>query len=305
MTADQTGAIQKPYVAPVSPGASAGLSEQTPVVIPASRRRDQIGTVVLCLGILAFVAELYRNPQYEWNVVFQYLFSPLVLTGLGLTIWLTVIAMVLGIIISVIVAVMRMSEKSWLRAPASLYLWFFRGTPLLVQLIFWYNLAFLYPRVYIAIPGGSVLFDASTNDLITPMTAAILGLALNEGAYMAEIVRSGIISVDSGQKEAARALGMTRGKVLWRIVLPQAVRITIPPTGNQVIMMLKMTSMVSVIAMYDLLYAVQTVASRTFQTIPLLIVACIWYLALTTLMGIGQQRLEKHFSARSDAGESA
>ena len=282
---------------------SAASTEKAPVVVPAGRRRDQIGMALLCLVLLGVVAELIRNPRFEWNVVFQYLFSPLVLSGLGLTLWLTFIAMVLGTLISVIVAVMRMSDKAWLNVPASLYLLFFRGTPLLVQLIFWYNLAFLYPRLYIAIPGGPVLLDASANDLITPMTAAILGLALNEGAYMAEIVRSGILSVEPGQKEAARALGMTPGKVLRRIVLPQAIRIVIPPTGNQVIAMLKMTSMVSVIAMYDLLYSVQTISSRTFQTIPLLIVASIWYLVLTTLMGFGQKYLERYFAARSDSGD--
>lgn len=283
------------------PSAS-GQSEPAPVVVPAGQRGNQIGMALLCLVLCALVAELYRNPNFQWDVVFRYLFSPIVMKGLGLTIWLTIAAMVIGVIISVIVAVMRLSDKPWLRVPAQLYLWFFRGTPLLVQLIFWYNLAFLYPELRIALPGGPVLYEGSINDFITPQTAALIGLALNEGAYMAEIVRSGIISVDPGQQEAARALGMTPRKVLRRIVLPQAIRIIIPPTGNQAISMLKMTSMVSVIAMYDLLYAVQTISSRTFQTMPLLIVACIWYLVLTTLLGIGQRQLEKHFNARSAAG---
>jgi polar amino acid transport system permease protein len=272
-------------------------------IVPTGRFGNWIGLTVLCFGVLAFLVEMFRNPNYEWDVVLQYLFSPIVLKGLGLTIWLTIVAMVIGVAISVIVAVMRLSDKTWLRIPASLYLWFFRGTPLLVQLIFWYNLAFLYPRVYLALPGGPVLLDISTNDLITPLIAALLGLALNEGAYMAEIVRSGILSVDAGQKEAARALGMNRGKVFRRIILPQSIRIIIPPTGNQLIMMLKMTSMVSVIAMYDLLYAVQSISSRTFQTMPLLIVASLWYLFLTSVAGFGQQRLERHFAARSNSGE--
>ncbi|HEY0124270.1 MAG TPA: amino acid ABC transporter permease [Rhizobium sp.] len=309
MSADQTSQILsgEPYSSaagtpqPVMPSTEA-LPQEAPVVIPAGRRRDRIGIIVLFCALVGVAAELVRNTHFDWPVVFSYLFAPIVMSGLGLTLWLTVASMAIGTALSIVLAVMRMSSRIWLRVPASLYLWFFRGTPLLVQLIFWYNLAFLYPDIYIAIPFGPLLYEGSVNDLITPYTAALLGLALNEGAYMAEIVRAGILSVDPGQQEAARALGMTNGKILRRIVLPQALRVIIPPTGNQTISMLKTTSLVSVIALSDLLYAVQTIASRTFETIPLLIVACLWYLAMTSLMSLLQGWLERHFASKNNEG---
>ncbi|MCR8548985.1 amino acid ABC transporter permease [Salipiger sp. P9] len=273
---------------------------EAPVVVSGPKWGDRVGLAAVLLVGLLILQEVIRNPNFKWHVVFDYLFEPTVLRGLGLTIWLTVAAMAIGIALAVILAVMRMAPQLWLRLPAVTYLWFFRGTPLLVQLIFWYNLAFLFPEITIRIPFGPVLYSGSANDLITPYTAALLGLALNEGAYMAEIVRSGIMSVDKGQQEAARALGMTNSRILWRIVLPQAVRIIIPPTGNQTIGMLKMTALVSVIAMYDLLYAVQTISSRTFDTIPMLIVACLWYLLLTSVMTFLQGRLEKRFEPKGE-----
>jgi len=279
---------------------SATGQDGAPMVIPAQRTTDRIGMALMYLVGLGIVAELIRNPNFEWGVVFSYLFEPAVLWGMGLTLWLTIASMAIGLVLGVIFAVMRMSTRTWLRVPALLYLWLFRGTPLLVQLIFWYNLAFLYPELRIGLPfGGATLYEGSVNDLITPYSAALLGLALNEGAYMAEIVRSGIMSVDHGQQDAGRALGMTRRKVLLRVVLPQALRIIIPPTGNQTIGMLKTTSLVSVIALYDLLYAVQTIASRTFQTIPMLIVASLWYLVLTSILSVIQSRIETHFNAKS------
>ena len=234
-----------------------------------------------------------ENRNFEWTVVLQYLVAPVVLKGMGLTLWLTCAAMVIGIVLGTLLAVMRTSSNPFLSAPAGIYLWFFRGTPVLVQLIFWFNLAILIPRMWIGIPFGPVLFNGSTNDLITPYTAALLGLGLNEGAYMAEIVRAGILSIDPGQQEAARALGMTRARIMRRIVLPQAIRVIVPPSGNEIIGMLKTTSLVSVISLSDLLYSVQTISSRTFQTIPLLIVACVWYLLITSILSLVQSRIER------------
>ena len=167
---------------------------------------------------------------------------------------------------------------------------------MLVQLIFWYNLGALFPELSIGIPFTSWGLSMPTNTLISPVTAAVLGLGLNEGAYMSEIIRSGLLSVDAGQRQAATALGMTRGKALWRIVLPQAMPVIIPPTGNQTIGMLKTSSLVSVISLSDLLYSAQTIYSRNFQTIPLLIVACLWYLAATTVLSFLQARIERHFA---------
>jgi polar amino acid transport system permease protein len=202
----------------------------------------------------------------------------------------------------VILAVMRLSDNPLLSGSSWLYIWFFRGTPVLVQLLVWFNLAFLYPKISFGIPFGPSWVSANANSLITPLTAAILGLGLNEGAYMAEIVRAGILSVEHGQTEAAQALGMSRGLTLRRIILPQAMRVIIPPTGNETISMLKTSSLASVITVTELLYAVQLIYSVNFKTIPLLIVASIWYLILTSLLTVGQFYVERRF-ARGSARE--
>jgi polar amino acid transport system permease protein len=272
------------------------------IVVPARRlaRRAAMALVALVgAGVLYSIAS---NPRFDWPTVAQYLFNNIILLGLLNTVWLTVVTMMLGVGLGLALAALRLSETPALSAPATLFVWFFRGTPVLVQLIFWYNLAELYPTYSLGIPLiAPGLVKGSVNDLITPFTAAILGLALNEGAYMAEIVRAGILSVDSGQMDAGRALGMSRAKVMRRIILPQAMRVIVPPTGNEAIGMLKTTAIVSVIALSDLLYSAQTIYARTFQTIPLLLVACLWYLALTSLLSFGQWRLERHLG-RSQRG---
>jgi len=203
--------------------------------------------------------------------------------------------MAIGIALGTLLAVMRLSPNPLVSSASWLYIWFFRGTPVLVQILFWYNIAALYPRIPLGIPFAPEFtsFDAST--VITPFIAGMLALGLNEGAYMAEIVRAGMISVDEGQTEAAQALGMTRIMTMRRIVLPQAMRVIVPPTGNETISMLKTTSLVSFIATNDLLYSVQLIYSRTYQTIPLLLVASIWYLIVTTVLSIGQYYLERRF----------
>lgn len=273
-------------------------------IVPVRNYGRLLAGAVICGASVWLAHGVITNPNFEWEVVFEYLFAPVVMSGLGLTLMLTVAAMAVGISLGVIVAVMRISPSRLLSIPASFYLWFFRGTPVLVQLIFWYNLAILVPVVSIGIPFGPTLFHGSANDLITPYTAALLGLGLNEGAYMAEIVRAGILGVEPGQQEAARALGMTRSKILRRIVLPQAIRIIIPPTGNETIGMLKTTSLVSVITLSDLLYSVQTISSRTFQVIPLLLVACLWYLFMTSILAIAQGFIENWLnpSSQSESG---
>jgi len=193
-------------------------------------------------------------------------------------------------------AIMRLSSNRVLARAAWIYIWFFRGTPLLVQLIFWYNISALYPEIAIGIPFGPTFWQGNANDLITPFAVAILGLALNEGAYMAEIVRGGIVGIDRGQGESAKALGMTHMQTLRRIILPQAVKVIIPPTGNQTILMLKTTSLVSVLALADLLYTAQTIYARTFETMPLLMVVSLWYLGITSVLTFGQFFLERHFT---------
>jgi polar amino acid transport system permease protein len=272
------------------------------IVIPAQRTGRWAAMAIVTLIGLGLLYTIASNPRFDWPAVAQYLFNGVILLGLLNTVWLTVVTMALGVMLGVALAALRLSETPALSAPATLFVWFFRGTPALVQLIFWYNLAALYPTYSFGIPLiAPRLVAGSVNDLITPFTAAILGLALNEGAYMAEIVRAGILSVDSGQMDAGRALGMSRGKVMRRIILPQALRFIVPPTGNETIGMLKTTAIVSVIALSDLLYSAQTIYTRTFQTIPLLLVASLWYLALTSLLSLGQWRVERRLG-RSQRG---
>jgi polar amino acid transport system permease protein len=204
--------------------------------------------------------------------------------------------MTLGTVIGTLLALMKLSTFRTARVFASLYTWLFRGTPLLIQLLFWYNLAYLLPNISIGIPFGPTLVSWDTNELITPFIAAVLGLALNEAAYMTEIMRAGILSVDSGQRDASRALGFTPFKSFSRIIFPQAMRIVLPPASSQVIGMLKGTSLVSVIAMTDLLFSVQTIYNRNFKVVPLLLVAVVWYLAVFSVLTYLQSRLEQRFS---------
>ena len=267
------------------------------VVVPARHPGRWVVIAVIAVIAAVVLRSVIINSNFQWPVVGHYIFADIILMGLLTTLWLTAIAMLLGVVLGVIVAVMRISDNPIISSAAQFFLWFFRGTPVLVQLIFWYNLAALYPNYSIGIPFLLPhLLHGSVNDLITPYTAAILGLGLNEAAYMAEIVRAGIMSVDGGQAEAARALGMKRITAMRRIILPQAMRFIVPPTGNETIGMLKTTSIVSVIALSDLLYSAQTIYSRTFQTIPLLLVACIWYLGVTSLLSMVQTRIEHRFS---------
>jgi len=246
-----------------------------------------------------FINMAVTNPNFEWDVIAANLFNNMILRGVWATIWITVVAMIVGIILGVVLAVMRLSPNPLLSNVAYGYIWFFRGTPVLVQLIFWFNLAVLVPNISLGIPFGPTFVSWDTNSVITPFVAALLGLALNEAAYMAEISRAGIQSVDEGQVEASSALGMSRAQTMRRIVLPQAMRVIIPPTGNEVISMLKTTSLVSVVAMPELFYNTQQIYARTYQTIPLLIVASIWYLILTSVLTTGQFYIERHYGRGS------
>lgn len=253
------------------------------------------GIVAVLVAALALAVTVVTNERFQWDVVFSYLFDPKILSGLVMTIFLTFIAMVIGLGLGVVIAVMRVSESRTLRWSAALYVWFFRGTPVLVQLVFWYNLGYLFPEVTLGLPFAQPWLSVQTNALITPLLAAILGLGLNEGAYLAEIIRAGILSVSVGQREAATSIGMSRAQSFRRIVLPQAMRVIIPPTGNETIGMLKSTSLVSVIALSDLMYSAQSIYSRTFEVIPLLLTVSIWYLILTSILSFGQSKIEAHY----------
>jgi polar amino acid transport system permease protein len=271
-------------------------------VFDVSAAVERARPVRLVLTILALIVAvqvtflIVTNPSLEWHVVWQWLFDYSVLQGLTVTLGLAIAAMIIGTAVGLLLAIARLSNSRLARGFAGLYIWFFRGTPMLVQLIFWYNLATLFPNLSIAVPFGPTLVSWDTNTVITPLTAAVVGLALNEAAYMAEIIRGGLLSVDAGQSETAQAFGMTRARALRRIIIPQAMRSIVPPSGNQFISLIKGTSLVSVIAMNDLLYSVQSIYNRTFEIIPLLLVAVVWYLLVTSVLNIGQSRIEAYYS---------
>ncbi|MCU1454352.1 MAG: atrB [Acidimicrobiales bacterium] len=250
--------------------------------------------------VLVVAAQLIHwfvtNKELKLGTVRHYLFDHSILVGVGVTLELTAVAMIMGVIIGVVLAVMRLSRNPIVAGGSWLYVWFFRGTPVLVQLLFWYNLPTVARSLSLGIPFGPSWLPQNPKDLITAFIAACLGLGLNEGAYMAEIVRAGILSVDEGQVEAASALGMPRLLSMRRIVLPQAMRVIIPPTGNETISMLKTTSLASVIAFPELLYTAQIIYSRTYETIPLLLTASIWYLFMTSVLSVGQYYLERRFA---------
>jgi polar amino acid transport system permease protein len=231
----------------------------------------------------------------------HFLFSRLIIQGVRITIELTVLAMVIGVVLGVILAVMRLSPNPVVSSVSWLYIWFFRGTPVLVQIFFWFNLNTVLPHLGLGLPGTPFFLQfGSTNSLIAPFLAVGLGLGLNEAAYMAEIVRAGIISVEQGQTEAAQALGMTRLLVMRRIVLPQAMRVIIPPTGNETISMLKTSSLAFVVgSVNDLFTSASHISQVTFAVVELAIVASIWYLVMTTVLTIGQYYIERHFARGS------
>lgn len=247
--------------------------------------------VIVFLGLL-LLRSVVTNPNFGWSTVGMYIRDVSIVRGIGVTLQLTVICMAIGIVLGVVLAVMRIAANPVVRSAAYAYVSFFRGTPVLVQLLFWYNLAALYPSITFGIPG----VDLDANAIITPMTAAILGLGLNQAAYMSEIVRAGILSVENGQSEAAGALGINRLQTMRRIVLPQAMRVIIPPTGNEAIGMLKATALVSVISVPELLYSAQIIYARTFETIPLLMVASLWYIVVTSILSVGQYYVERHYA---------
>lgn len=305
--------VQSPTLSSTGPRADRGGGDAEPPppeqVEPPPREQLEpltyrpvrhVGRWVAVVGVILlagmFAHTLIANPRYQWSVVWANLTTPNTLDALWITVELTVISMAIGVVLGTILAVMRLSPSPLVSSASWGYIWVFRGTPVIVQILFWNFLSALYPRLSFGIPFGPELFHGDANSLVTPFTAAVLGLGLNEAAYMAEIVRAGILSVGTGQTEASLALGLTRMQTMRRIVLPQAMRMIVPPTGNEMISMLKTSSLASVIAVTELLYSVQIVYSRTFEQIPLLLVAVIWYLVLTTVFSIGQYYIERHFA---------
>ena len=256
-----------------------------------------VSAIIVGLMALGLAYILVTNPQFRWDVVWKWLFSKMIMTGLFMTIVLTVLSMTLGTM-----AIMRQSINPVLRGVASAYIWFFRGTPIYTQLIFWSLLPTLYRTITLGIPGTEIGVSLETRAWFTPFWMAFIGLGLNEGAYLAEIIRAGILSVDHGQWEAATALGMNRGKIFRRIILPQAMRVIVPPIGNETISMLKTTSLVSAIPYtLELTFVANQKGQELFQPVPLLIAAAIWYLTATSILIRIQSRIERHFGKGFDS----
>jgi polar amino acid transport system permease protein len=286
-------------------------------VVPVRHYGRLVGMVVVVVLLSMFVHTLFSRPSFTplscstrnavrtcrhewrfgWDVVFRYFTSTQILQGLVRTLELTAIAMVTGIVIGVVIAVMRRSQSRLLSSTAWTYTWFFRGTPVLVQLLFWFAFNALYPTISIGIPLTHVTFFVlSVGTTITAFGSACIAFGLNEGAYFSEIVRAGLLAIDEGQTEAAISIGMTRGQTLRLIVLPQAMRVILPPTGNEVISMLKTTSLASAVGVFELLGAADNISAANFKTIDLLITASLWYLIVTTILSIGQFYLERHYA---------
>ena len=271
---------------------------QTIEAVPLRHPGRWVAAAVIAVLVAMLVHSLAFNKTWQISVIGDYLFDASILRGIVQTLEFTVIAMVIGVLGGILLAVMRLSANPVLSGASWFYIWFFRGTPVIVQLVIWYNIAAIYPKLSFGIPFGPG-HHVDSNSLITRFVAAILGLGLNEAAYMAEIVRAGILSVDPGQNEAAQALGMRGHHVMWRIILPQAMRVIVPPTGNETISMLKTTSLVSVIAAPELFGNAEIIAARNFTVIQLLLVASLWYLFATSILTVGQYYVERYYGRGS------
>ncbi|GAA4087972.1 amino acid ABC transporter permease [Nocardioides kongjuensis] len=267
-----------------------GEDDRRSVAIKA-RRRPRCGQWLTALVALVVLASLVRtqarNPNLDWGVTGEYLFHPMILDGIKVTLLLSVLSMVISIAVAFVVAMLTQSQNKVAALIGRAYVWFFRGVPMLVQVLLWFNMAVLFPTI----------LGKDTNTLISGFTAGLCALSLAESGYMAEIIRGGILSVPPGQTDAAVSIGLTRPQALRRIVLPQTIRVIIPPTGNQFIGLLKASALVSVIGGSDLLTKTQLIYGQNFKILPLLAVATIWYLALVSIASVGQHFLERHFSA--------
>ena len=268
---------------------------------PVPRPGRWLSAAVVAILAAMAINSLVTNPNFQWPVVGQWLFSNTIMTGVFYTLILTIISMTVGTILAITMAIMRQSPNPILRYVAWFYIWFFRGTPIYTQLIFWSLLPTLYPRLSLGIPFGPEFVSFETATVFTAFWMAIVGLSLNEGAYLAEIIRSGLNAVDKGQWEAATALGMKRGRILRRIILPQPMRVIIPPIGNETISMLKTTSLVAAIPFtLELTWAARDKGIQLFAPVPLLVAAAIWYLFITSVLMIGQMYLERYFGRGFD-----
>ncbi|KGD70649.1 MULTISPECIES: amino acid ABC transporter permease [Tatumella] len=255
-----------------------------------------ISALIVLLCIAGMLQSMVNNPRFEWQVIADNFTEASILQGVLMTLQLTVISVVLGFLFGTLLALMRLSSNPVLSTVSWAYTWFFRGVPMLVQLFLWYNVAALYPTLSVSLPGLGELWSVKSNTLISPFTAAVIALVMHQSAYAAEIIRAGIQSVSNGQIEAARALGYRPAQIFRYTILPQAMRAILPPAGNEVIGQLKTTAIVSVISLQDVLYSAQIIYQRTYEVIPLLLVATLWYLLMTSVLSVGQYYIERYFS---------
>ncbi|HEY7904707.1 MAG TPA: amino acid ABC transporter permease [Casimicrobiaceae bacterium] len=264
-------------------------------IVPRRRPWLWLASAVVVVLAAAVAVSIFRNPGIDHAAIVQHQFAPAILHGLRTTVILALLAGAVGVVLGTLLAVMRLSTSAILRVASFGYTWLFRGTPLLVQILIWGNLALLF----------TTLGPFDTNAVMTPFVASVVALGLNEAAYMGEIVRAGILAVDRGQHDAAVALGMSRALAMRRIILPQALRVIIPPAGNQFISLLKATSLVSVIAGGDLLTAAENISSANLRTIELMLVATFWYLVLTSVASAGQYWLERRVARTGTLAHAA
>jgi polar amino acid transport system permease protein len=295
-------------------GTSPPRTQPTVKAVPVRHPWRWVAAVVIAVLVAMFAHMLATNPAFQWSFVWQNLFTPPVLAGARTTVILTVLAMVIGIALGTVLAVMRLSPNPILSGVSFVYTWFFRAVPRLVLCVVFGVATILYQEISLGVPfdrqigrlfGASLdtsFYSMNMRTLLSAFMAGLLALALSEAAYMAEIVRAGIGSVGEGQTEAATALGMSRGLTMRRIVLPQAMRVIVPPTGNEVIAMLKDTSLVAYVPLADLFFNYEAIGARTFQVFPALVAAVIWYLALTSVLLVGQYFIEKRFARGTSRG---
>ncbi len=265
--------------------------------VPLRHPWRNLVAIVIVVFVIAFVYDAATRQAFQWPLFGKYLFDKRISQAALNTVMLTVYSMIIAIVLALLLAVMRLSPNPVFKSISWFYLWIFRGTPVYVQLTFWGLLSVIYPKLSLGLPFLPPVITLPTGDTLNTFQLAVIGLALNEAAYLAEIVRSGILSVDRGQEEAATALGMTWFQSMWRVIIPQSMRVIIPPTGNEVISMLKTTSLVTAVPYsFDLFTRSRDISAETFTPIPLFLVASAWYLAITSILMVGQYFLEKRFA---------
>jgi polar amino acid transport system permease protein len=291
-----TAAVGRPAAGATSPPEGAGDGAAIKAIRLRHPWRIVFAAVILLIFAVVVIDAAFR-PAYDWPSVAKYVFDRRITQAALVTLELTVYSMVIAIVLGVILAVMRLSPNPVVKSLAWFYLWIFRGTPVYVQLTLWGLISLIYSTIDIGIPFMKPWISLETNAALSTFTIAIIGLALNEAAYMAEIVRAGLLAVDRGQEEAATALGMSWSQTMIRVILPQSMRVIIPPTGNEVISMLKTTSLVTAVPFsFELFTRSRDISAETFNPIPLLIVASLWYLLFTSILMVGQYFLEKRFA---------